>query len=96
MLNFFTQDHLRSLKHALLHLENNRILDDQSGRGWYRGKREDFCARHVRSMRLLRTMICIGEACDIDVDRLKKEDQVTNAMTLVTEMMQESAAQKES
>jgi hypothetical protein len=53
-----TQEELENLRHALLHLEANKILE--SGRtspcpcGWYQGNRGHFVKRHRKAIEMLR------------------------------------------
>jgi len=46
----FNRDDKASIAHALMHLETNKIADDDypGHSGWYCGNREQFVKRHKR------------------------------------------------
>ena len=46
-----------NIKHAILHLEANKILNSQSYSGWYCGNRDQFVKRHVKAIEYLRGML---------------------------------------
>jgi hypothetical protein len=55
----FTDDEQASIRHALLHLEANKIADrDYPGYGgWYRGNLTEFVERHGKAIALLRSLL---------------------------------------
>ena len=59
-------DDIDAIKHAILHLEANKILDDASvGGGWYTGNKESFKAKHRNALDRLRMLVrsrpCTGK-----------------------------------
>jgi len=52
----FDRDQTASLRHALQHLEANKI-DREDGSGWYSGSKSAFIARHRKAIALLRALI---------------------------------------
>jgi len=50
----FTDDEQASIKHALLHLEANKI---PGYGGWYRGNLTEFVERHGKAIALLRSLL---------------------------------------
>ena len=55
-----SRDDRASIRHALMHLEVNKILDPASYKGWYCGNKEQFFKRHVKALALLRSL-CEGK-----------------------------------
>ena len=56
-----SKDEKASLKHALMHLEANKIADgDYYIHGWYCGNKEQFVERHKKALALLRSL-CEGK-----------------------------------
>jgi len=55
----FNRDERASIAHALMHLEQNKIAnDDYSGySGWYCGNREQFVKRHKKAVALMRSLL---------------------------------------
>lgn len=53
------RDDRASIAHALMHLEANKIADDNypGYGGWYSGNREQFVKRHKKAAALLRSLI---------------------------------------
>ena len=53
-----SRDDRASIRHALMHLEQNKIIqnDTWTGGGWYCGNREQFFKRHVKALALLRSL----------------------------------------
>jgi hypothetical protein len=53
------RDDRASIAHALMHLEANKIADDNypGYGGWYCGNREQFVKRHKKAAALLRSLI---------------------------------------
>lgn len=60
----FTNDEQASIKHALLHLETNKIADpDYPGQGgWYWGNRAAFIQRHTKATAFLRALLAPSAA----------------------------------
>ena len=54
------RDDRSSIRHALMHVEVNKILDPTSYKGWYCGNKEQFIARHKKALALLRSL-CEGK-----------------------------------
>ena len=56
------RDEKASIRHALMHLEQNKIIqnDTWTGGGWYCGNKEQFFKRHVKALALLRSL-CEGK-----------------------------------
>jgi len=51
-------DDIDAIKHAILHLEANKILDDAGvGGGWYTGNKESFKAKHRNALDRLRMLV---------------------------------------
>ncbi len=51
------RDEKASIRHALMHLEANKIADGGYYiDGWYRGNKEQFVARHKKALALLRAL----------------------------------------
>ena len=57
-----TRDEKASLKHALMHLEANKIFSFKTGygEGWYCGNKAQFVKRHIKALLLLRSL-CEGK-----------------------------------
>ena len=55
----FNQDERASIAHALLHLEANKIADDDypGYGGWYCGNREQFVIRHKKAVAMMRSFL---------------------------------------
>jgi len=55
----FTRDERASIAHALMHLEQNKIADDDypGHSGWYCGNREQFVKRHKKAVALMRLLL---------------------------------------
>ena len=55
----FSRDDRASIAHALMHLETNKIADDDypSHSGWYCGNREQFVKRHKKAVALMRSLL---------------------------------------
>ena len=68
----------KNLAHALLHMQANKCLDDQSG-GWYCGKKSDFQKRHVKAIAYFEKLL--DEANEIHETGLSKEYLKTLADT---------------
>ena len=53
-----SKEHCALIKHALLHLEANKITDDNFNHSaWYCGNKKQFKNMHVKSIALLREWI---------------------------------------
>lgn len=61
MAHRFNRDDKASIAHALMHLEANKIADDNFGypgySGWYCGNREQFVKRHKKAIALMRSLL---------------------------------------
>ena len=72
----FNQDEKASIAHALMHLEANKIADDDyhGHSGWYCGNREQFVKRHKKAVALMRSLlapnipICVKSGAERDGD----------------------------
>lgn len=55
----FNRDDKASIAHALMHLETNKIADDDyhGQGGWYCGNREHFVKRHKKAVALMRSLL---------------------------------------
>lgn len=55
----FNRDDRASIAHALMHLETNKIADDDypGHSGWYCGNREQFVKRHKKAVTLMRSLL---------------------------------------
>lgn len=53
----FTNDEQASLRHALLHLEANKIAGPDYPGGWYSGNRAAFIQRHTKATAFLRSLL---------------------------------------
>ena len=55
----FNRDDRASIAHALMHLEANKIADDDypGYNGWYCGNREQFVKRHKKALVLLKALM---------------------------------------
>ena len=57
----FTDDEQASIRHALLHLEANKIAEQPPRRpgygGWYRGNPTAFIERHGKAIAFLRSLL---------------------------------------
>lgn len=55
----FNRDDKASIAHALMHLETNKIADDDypGHSGWYCGNREQFVERHKKAVALMRSLL---------------------------------------
>ena len=55
----FNQDERASIAHALMHLEANKIADDDypGYGGWYCGNREQFVIRHKKAVAMMRSFL---------------------------------------
>ena len=55
----FNRDDKASIAHALMHLEANKIADDDfpGYGGWYCGNREQFVKRHKKAVALMRSLL---------------------------------------
>ena len=55
----FNRDNRASIAHALLHLEANKIADDNYNgySGWYCGNRNQFIQRHKKAIALLTSLL---------------------------------------
>ena len=56
------RDDRSSIRHALMHLEANKIIQDGTwtGGGWYCGNKVPLFKRHVKALALLRSL-CEGK-----------------------------------
>lgn len=45
------------LRHALMHLEENKIDGDGIHSGWYNGNRDQFIKRHVKTKAFVRSLL---------------------------------------
>ncbi len=55
------RDEKASIRHALMHVEANNIHKSEHINGsWYCGNKEQFVARHIKALALLRSL-CEGE-----------------------------------
>ena len=53
-----SKEHCALIKHALLHLEANKIIDDNcTHSAWYCGNKKQFKNMHVKSIALLKEWI---------------------------------------
>jgi hypothetical protein len=50
----FSADELACIEHALDHLKANKIAEENSSSGWYRGNRDQFVKRHKKALAVLR------------------------------------------
>jgi len=50
-------DRIKNLDHALLHLLNNKIAEEESTEGWYSGRPDLFKKRHIESIEMIQTEI---------------------------------------
>jgi hypothetical protein len=51
------RDEKASIRHALMHVENNRVHEEENlFGGWYCGNREQFVKRHIKALALLRAL----------------------------------------
>jgi hypothetical protein len=59
MVQRFNREDKASIAHALMHLEANKIADDNCPGygGWYRGNREQFVKRHKKAVALMRSLL---------------------------------------
>jgi len=70
----FNRDDKASIVHALMHLEANKIADDNypGYDGWYCGNREQFVKRHKKAIALMRSLlapnipICVKSGAERD------------------------------
>jgi hypothetical protein len=53
----FNRDERASLAHALMHLRQNDISEDDSYRGWYCGRRDHFIKRHVKAIEFVLSLV---------------------------------------
>ena len=55
----WTSDDRASIAHALMHLDTNKIADDDypGYSGWYCGNREQFVKRHKKAVALMRSLL---------------------------------------
>jgi hypothetical protein len=60
----FNRDDKASIAHALMHLETNKIADDDypGYGGWYCGNREQFVERHKKAVALMRSLLAPNAA----------------------------------
>ena len=76
MVRRFNRDDKASIAHALMHLETNKIADDDyfGYSGWYCGNREQFVKRHKKAVALMRSLlapnipICVKSGAERDGD----------------------------
>lgn len=63
MVQRFNQDDIASIAHALMHLENNKIADDNypGHSGWYCGNRAQFVRRHKKAIALMRSILATNQ-----------------------------------
>jgi hypothetical protein len=54
MKHNFSEEEKQCLKHALLHLEHNKIIENLGYGSWYCGNRRQFVARHKKALAVLR------------------------------------------
>ena len=59
MVRRFTRDDKASIAHTLMHLETNKIADDNypGYGGWHCGNREQFVKRHKKAVALMRSLL---------------------------------------
>ena len=62
----FNRDDKASIAHALMHLETNKIADDDypGHSGWYCGNREQFMERHKKAVALMRSLLAPNPTVD--------------------------------
>jgi hypothetical protein len=53
-VHHFTEEEKECLRHALMHLEHNKILENLGYGCWYCGNRKQFAARHKKALAVLR------------------------------------------
>ena len=51
-----SKDEKASIRHALMHMEVNKILEPEEYSGWYCGNKEQFVKRHKKALALLRAL----------------------------------------
>ena len=63
MVQRFNRDDKASIAHALMHLETNKIADDDypGYGGWYCGDREQFVKRHKKAVALMRSLLATNQ-----------------------------------
>ena len=59
-----TKEELKNYKHALMHIEANKILNEHTWEGWYSGKETDFIKRHQKALTMFRELIKEAEKWD--------------------------------
>ena len=59
MVRRFNRDERASIAHALMHLEANKIADDDylGYSGWFCGNREQFKKRHKKAVAMMRSFL---------------------------------------
>ena len=62
----WTSDDRASIAHALMHLDTNKIADDDypGYSGWYCGNREQFVKRHKKAVALMRSLLTPNAGSD--------------------------------
>jgi hypothetical protein len=53
------QDQMKNLAHILLHLESNRIADENynGNGGWHCGDKEQFIKRHKKAIKMIHELL---------------------------------------
>jgi hypothetical protein len=54
MKHNFSEEEKECLRHALMHLEENKIIENLGYGSWYCGNRKQFIARHKKALAVLR------------------------------------------
>ena len=79
MAHRFNRDDKASIAHALMHLETNKIADDNFGypgySGWYCGNREQFVKRHKKAIALMRSLLAPNTPTCTKSDAERDEDR---------------------